>query len=189
MSGRCSFEVTERFVVRAAVGDERFAERGARIHIIAIFDDGLAQLANRFVEIAAMPPRETETAICVRQDRSVAASFRNRARQRHDRELERADLDERESMTDKRCWIAWTELERALERRHRSLRLLNGQPGFAEDDQCLPVVRLHREQRFERRYRRARVALREQLARLVQLVPVFIEDQLTGEVAEPALEP
>src|SRR5262249_9212850 len=159
-------EMAERFVVRAAVFDQRLAERGARGHVLAILDDGLAQLADRLVEIAAPTPRDAKAAIGVGEDPAIAGRLRDRPAERCDRSVVAAELDTREPGTDQRRRIAATDLQRAFVGLVSVLGITRREPRVAERDQRLAVVRLDREQRLERLDRRGDVAAREQATRL-----------------------
>src|SRR5262249_13752916 len=113
---RRALEVALRLVVRPAIGDQRLAECRARVDIVAVLDDRLAQLADRLVEIASPPPRDAEAAVRVREDPAIAAGIRDRASERADRDLVLALPDQREPEADQRGRIAGALLQRALER-------------------------------------------------------------------------
>jgi len=52
--------VAQRLVVGPAVADQRLAEGGARVEIVPVLGDRLAQLADRLVEVTATAPRDAE---------------------------------------------------------------------------------------------------------------------------------
>ena len=69
-------------VVRSAIRDQRLTERRSRVCIFGIFDDGLAELADRLVEIATPAPRYAEAAIRIGQDRAITTGLGDRSGQR-----------------------------------------------------------------------------------------------------------
>ena len=176
-----------RFVVRAAIGNERLAERRACVEIVAVLGDRLAQLADRLVEVTSPPPRDPEAAVRLGEDRAITGCVGHRARKRCDRRLVARERDQREPVTDQRRRIAGSQLERAVERGDGTLRIARHGPRFTEHDQRLAVVGLGDEQRFEDLGRRLGVALPQQPLRLIELIAVFVEDQLAGEISQPAL--
>ena len=173
-----AFEMSERFVERPAIGDQRFAERGPRRDVVPVLDDRLAQLADRFVEIAAPAPRDAEPSIRVCQDRPIATCLGDRSGERRDRGFVATELDEREPGADQRRRIAAADLQGALVRVVGVLRITRRQPCIAERDQRLAVIRLDRKQRLERLDRGRHVAACEQRPRLVELIAVLVEHEL-----------
>src|SRR5690606_28646536 len=134
-------------------------------------------------EIAAPAPGAAEAAVRVREHGTIAASLRDRALERRDRLGVLAEHDEGAAVPEQRRRIAGPERESALERPHCRVCLVADEPGFAEQDQRLPVVGLDRQQRLEGVDRRGHLTACEELARLVELVPVLVENELAGEIA------
>ena len=117
LGGGGALEVAQRLVVGTGVGDQRLAERGAGLEIVAVLGDRLAQLADRLVEVAAPAPRDAEPAIRVGEDAAIAAGLGDRARERRDRELVAGRAPTSASaVADERRRIPGAQLERALER-------------------------------------------------------------------------
>jgi hypothetical protein len=106
-------------------------------------------LADRLVEVAAPTPGDAEPAVRVRENPSVAARLGDRSGEHRDRRVVLRVQDQGRAEPDQRGRIVAAHLQRTLERIVCGLRLARRQPRLAKDDQRLPVLGLHRQQRLE----------------------------------------